>query len=158
MIRYEAVQTFLAGHRIAVAGASNENSNFGRTMLTALEDHGYEPVPIHPHASEVGGHPAYPHLQDVPGLVDGVIVMVPGDAAVAVVEDAAVAGVRQVWLFKGVGGKSAVSEASLDACARHGIAPIAGACPLMFLEPVTGAHRIHRTIRQIRGGVERVAS
>jgi predicted CoA-binding protein len=158
MITNDAVQTFLTGHRIAVAGASDDQSSFGRAIVAALADHGYDPVPIHPRASEVEGRPAYPRLQDVPEPLDGVIVMVSGEAAATVVDDAAAAGLDQVWLFRGIGGKGAVSQASLEACARHGIVPIAGACPLMFLEPVTGAHRFHRSIRQLRGAVERAAS
>jgi hypothetical protein len=72
-----------------------------------------------------------------------------------VVEDAAAANIRQVWLFKGIGGKGSVSDAVMVACERHHIEPIAGACPLMFLEPVKGAHRLHRAIRRRRGAVER---
>ena len=158
MISDAAVQSFLAGRRIAVAGASDDKANFGRAVVEALADHGYDPVPLHPRLTEVAGRPAFAHLGDVPEPVDGVIVMVPHAAAVKVVEEAAAAGIRQVWLFKGIGGAGAVSQASLDACERHGIEPIAGACPLMFLEPVTGAHRFHRTIRRWRGAVEKVAS
>jgi len=158
MITNDAVQTFLAGHCIAVAGASDERGNFGRAIVVALAEHDYWPVPIHPTERLVDGRRAYPRLQDVPHPVDGVIVMVSGDAAVDVVEDAAAAGIEQVWLFKGVGGAGAVSAASLAACERHGIDPVAGACPLMFLEPVSSFHRIHRSIRRHRGAVEGAAA
>jgi len=156
MITNDAVQTFLAGHRIAVAGASDKKNSFGRAIVVALADHGYDPIPIHPTQTIVGGRPGYPHLQDVPRPVDGVIVMVTGDAAVDVIDDAAAAGIEHVWLFKGIGGDGAVSEASLAACKRHGITPVAGACPLMFLEPVTAFHRIHRSVRRHRGAVDKV--
>ena len=158
MITNDAVQAFLAGHCIAVAGASDQKNNFGRTIVVALADHGYDPIPIHPTEALVDGRRAYPHLQDVPSPVDGVIVMVTGNAAAEVVDDAAAAGIEHVWLFKGIGGAGAVSPASLAACERHGIDPIAGACPLMFLEPVTAIHRIHRSIRRHRGAVEEAAA
>jgi hypothetical protein len=104
----------------------------------------------------VDGRRAYPRLHDVPHKVDGVIVMVTGDAAAEIVDDADAVSIKHVWLFKGIGGAGAVSAASLAACERHGIDPVAGACPLMFLEPVTAVHRIHRSIRHHRGDVEKV--
>ena len=157
MITNDAVQAFLAGHCIAVAGASDSKNNFGRAIIIALAEHGYYPIPIHPTETLVDGRRAYPRLQDVPRQVDGVIVMVTGDAAAEVVGDADAVGIKHVWLFKGIGGAGAVSAASLAACERHGIDPVAGACPLMFLEPVTTAHRIHRSIRRHRGDVETAA-
>ena len=41
MITNDAVQAFLAGHCIAVAGASDKKNNFGRAIVVALADHGY---------------------------------------------------------------------------------------------------------------------
>jgi predicted CoA-binding protein len=158
MITNDAVRGFLAGHCIAVAGASDHKDNFGRAVVAALGDHGYWPIPIHPTATVVDGHRAYARLHDVPHQVDGVIVMVTGDAAAEVVDDADAVGIEHVWLFKGIGGSGAVSAASLAACERHGIDPVAGACPLMFLEPVTAVHRIHRSIRRLRGDLENVTA
>jgi predicted CoA-binding protein len=157
MITDDAVRMFLTGHRIAVVGASDSKESFGRTICQALIDHGYDAVPVHPTATSVAGCTAYPRLADVPEPVDGVIVMVPATAATQVVEDAAAAGIDQVWLFKGIGGPGAVSAEVLAACAAHHIDPVAGACPLMFLEPVELIHRIHRSVRRLRGDVERAA-
>src|SRR3954453_2532318 len=48
MIDSRIAQGFLAGHRIAVVGASDEPKNFGGVILRALVDHGYDPVPVNP--------------------------------------------------------------------------------------------------------------
>jgi len=154
-ITEDAVLTFLAGHRIAVVGASTSKDSFGRTVCRALADHGYDVVPVHPRVALLDGRRGYPSLTDIPAPVDSVIVMVPPDAVPAVIEDAAAAGIHQVWLFKGVGGAGSVSDEALAACERHRIEPIAGACPLMFLEPVRGVHRFHRRIRRMKGDVVR---
>jgi predicted CoA-binding protein len=158
MISNQAVRTFLDGHRIAVVGASDRKDSFGRAICRALIDHGYDAVPVHPDEGEVEGRPCYGSLSAVPEALDGVIVMVPPEVAVGVVEEAATLGLDQVWLFKGVGGKGSVSAVVLDACQAHGISPVAGACPLMFLEPVTSVHRIHRAVRRLKGDVERAGS
>jgi uncharacterized protein len=158
MITNDSVRAFLAGHRIAVVGAADRKDSFGRAICRALDDHGFEAIPVHPTASTVDGRPCFARLGDIPRPVHSAIVMVPAPVAATVVEEAVAAGIRQIWLFKGIGGVGSVSPEAIEACRRHGIDPVAGACPLMFLEPVTAAHRIHRAVRRARGGVERVGA
>ena len=96
-------------------------------------------------------------MADIPEPVDGALIMVGPDHATEAVEDAAAAGVEKIWLFKGLGAKGAASPDAVSACERHGLQTVAGACPLMFLEPVGSVHRIHRSLRQLRGGVEKAS-
>ncbi len=147
MIDPAQATAFLSAGRIAVVGASDDPKNFGRTILEALTEHGIDAIAVHPHASSVAGAPCYPSLESVPGTVDGVIVMVPKEAAAAVVRECIHLGVVRVWLFKGAG-SGAVSDEAIQLCNDHGISVIAGACPLMFLEPVRGIHKLHRTLRR----------
>ena len=58
-----------------------------------------------------------------------------------------------MWLFRGVGGQGSVSAEALGVCREHGITVIAGACPLMFLEPTGVVHRVHRAARRRRGAI-----
>lgn len=158
MISNEAVQGFLAGRRIAVVGASDEKSNFGRTIYRELREHGYDAVAVNPGAAEVAGDPCYPAVAAVPAPpLDGVIVMVNAQAALEVIDQCAVAGVPRVWLFRGLGKPGAVSDEAVARCAEHGMEVVAGACPLMFLEPVGWFHRAHRAIRRHRGLLARAA-
>lgn len=60
------VTAFLTGHRITVVGASDHHGNFGGTIVKALADHGYDAIPVHPHAETVGGRTCYSTLADVP--------------------------------------------------------------------------------------------
>ena len=80
--------------------------------------------------------------------VDGVIVMVPAPGAVEVVHEAADAGIRHVWLFRGAGSPGALTDETVAACRAHDIDVVAGACPLMFLDPVGAVHALHRTVRR----------
>ena len=61
-----------------------------------------------------------------------------------------------VWLFKGAG-PGAVSEEALQLCLDHGMSVVAGACPLMFLEPVRGVHKLHRSLRRLNRSVAKAA-
>jgi predicted CoA-binding protein len=153
MIEGDVVREFLAGDRIAVVGASDDQKNFGRTIVREMCDHGYNVVAVNPNAEQVAGCACYPDLEHVPGDVDGVIVMVHGDKAAGVVDACAAKGVRHVWLFKGLGGAGAVSDDALDRCQKNGIEVVAGACPLMFLEPVGWFHRVHRGARRMNRSI-----
>lgn len=86
----EVAREFLARHRFAVVGASDEADNFGRTVYGELREHGYRVVAVHPSADTVMGDPVLRRLADVPGPLDGVIVMVPRAPAVDVVREAPV--------------------------------------------------------------------
>jgi predicted CoA-binding protein len=157
MITNETVQRFLAGHRIAVVGASDSKGNFGRVVCRELADRGYDVVPVHPTIAELDGRRCAHALGAIGGHVDGVIVMVGADRALDVIDEAAAAGIGRVWLFRGIGSAGAMSTEAVEACERHGIEVVAGACPLMFLDPAGAVHRFHRSMRRMRGAVERAA-
>jgi uncharacterized protein len=157
MIDTAQAKAFLSAGRIAVVGASDEPKNFGRKIVQALTDHGIDTVAVHPRALSVSGSPCYPDLSSVPGPVDGVIVMVPSSGAVAIVRECSERGIARVWLFKGVG-PGAVSDDAIRFCNDHGISVVAGACPLMFLEPVGGVHKLHRALRRANGSLAKASA
>jgi predicted CoA-binding protein len=146
---------FLAAGRIAVIGASDDPHNFGNTVYRALRDHQIGVVAVNPHASEVAGDRCYASVALVPGAVDGAIVMVAADRAAEVVADCLDHGMPRVWLFKGLGSGGAVSDAAVDLCTARGVPVVAGACPLMFLEPVGWFHRLHRSARHLNHSLAR---
>lgn len=146
---------FLESGRIAVVGASDVAKNFGGTIYRELRDRGRDVVAVNPSASTVAGDPCYPNLAAVPGSVDMAIVMVSSTNAIDVVNDCATLGIPRVWLFRGLGGAGAVSDEAIARCREAGISVVAGACPLMFPEPVQGFHRFHRTMRHLNRSLVR---
>jgi len=151
MIDVETVHDFLAQKRIAVVGASDDPRKFGWTVYDELRSHGYDVVAVNRNATTVGGDACYPDIASVPGPVDGVIVMVPAPASEDVVDECVRAGVPRIWLFKGLGGPGALSAAAVERAQAGGSVVVAGACPLMFLEPVGWFHRLHRAARKVKG-------
>ena len=151
MLDQGAIDRFLASERVAVIGASDTKGNFGRTIYEAFRDHGFTTFAVNPMTPSVAGDPCYPSLTALPVAVDAAIVMVGRDRAGDVVEAVADAKIPRVWLFKGLGTPGAMSP-DVEAMARdRGLDVVAGACPLMFLEPVGVVHRIHRKARHLRG-------
>jgi acyl-CoA synthetase (NDP forming) len=148
-----AARRFLEGRRIAVVGASDEKGNFGATIAKALRDHGTDVVLVHPSARPVDAMASYVDISAVPGDLDGAILVVPPSASLGVVEACVAKGVPAVWFFRGLGAPGSRSPEALAAAEAAGLEVIAGACPLMFLEPVTWFHRVHRRARRARHAV-----
>lgn len=137
------ISDFLAQPRIAFAGASRDPKQFANAVYRGMRAPGRTLVPVHPQASQIEGDATIPSIAALPQPVDGVLVMLPPEAALRVVREAVDAGVPRVWLHKGVG-VSAVSDEAVQYCRDRGVAVVDGACPLMFVEPVGGIHRFHR--------------
>jgi acyl-CoA synthetase (NDP forming) len=147
----DAVTSFLAQKRVAIIGASNDPRGFGGAVYRLLRDRGHDVVPVNPNADMVAGDACYRDLRAVPGDVDAAILMVHRDRSAALVRECLDHGVQHIWLFQGIGGAGAVSDEAVLLCREAGASVVAGACPFMFVEPVTGAHRFHRALRTWRG-------
>ena len=139
-----AVEAFLAEPAMAVAGVSRSGRKFGHAAMRALRDKGYRVYVLHPEAQEIDGLRCYKRFADLPERVHAALVVVPPDAAVAVIRDAAAAGITRVWLQQG-----AESPAALAACRDAGIEVVSGECVLMFARP-HGIHKVHHWIRGLR--------
>jgi len=144
------IDRFLAGHRIGIAGVSSDPKDFSRMMLRELEARGYDVVPIHPRATEIAGRAAYPHVYDVPGKLDGVLIMTPRTATAEIVQQCMTAGVDRVWMHRGVG-RGAVDHASATYARSRGLDVIEGECPMMFLPDTERVHHAHAAIRHAFG-------
>ena len=142
---------------IALVGASDDKKHFSNAVYRALRDHGVDVVPVNPNETIVLDTPCYANVTAVPGQLDGVIVMVNHERALRVVRESIDRGATHVWLFKGLGGDSAVSDEAVALCHEHDVEVIAGACPMMFLRPVKGFHRFHRGMRRLRGDVQKAS-
>jgi predicted CoA-binding protein len=146
-----AIDRFLAQEHVALVGVSHNPKDFANAVYRRLRDGGRTMYAVNHDESltTVEGDPCYRRLAEVPDPVDGVIVMVPAEAAADVVRDAIARGIPRVWLHRGVG-TGAVSKEAVALCRDHGIDVVDGACPLMFDEPVGWFHRVHRTIARGR--------
>jgi uncharacterized protein len=144
-----AVKDFLAQRRIAVVGASADQRSFGNTVYVELRKHAYDAIPVNPTTEFIDDQPCYADLASVPGDIDGVVIMVSQAKAPDIIRACRDRGIHRVWLFKGLGGPGALSEQAVQLCHDNNIDVVSGACPLMFLEPVTWFHRAHRGMRRI---------
>jgi uncharacterized protein len=150
----QAAEKFLAQKRIAVAGVSRDSKQPANLIFRRLRDTGHDVFAVNPNASEVEGVNAYPSVTEIPGGVDGVVVVTAPEASAAVVADCAAAGVPRVWLHRGLGPGSLTDDA-VALCREHGITVIAGGCPNMFGATSDVGHRCLRAVLGMRGKLPR---
>lgn len=107
----ERIKSFMAGGPYAVVGASSNRDKYGNKVLRAYQQHGMEVYPINPRATEIEGLKAYATLAEVPVKLRAISVITPPAITEHVVEAAAAAGVRMVWMQPGAESLEAIRKA-----------------------------------------------
>ncbi len=127
-------EEFLAQERIAVAGVSRSQKDAANTIYIKLRDTGHQVFPINPNADVVEDDTCYASVQDIPGGVDGVVIVTRPELTEQVVRDCVEAGVPRVWMHNNTFMGSSVSETAVETCRENNIVVIDGGCPMMFLD------------------------
>lgn len=140
------IDAFFEQRTLAVVGVSRRTDAFANTVFRTLRDRGYRVFPVNPNATRLEGMACYRSVEAIPERVGGAIVILPARSTDAAVQDILGAGVRHVWIHRGTETRTAIEQ-----CTRHGVNVVSGECPMMFLEPVGGAHRFHSWIRTLTG-------
>jgi len=144
----KTIQSFLDQKRVAIAGASNNKDNFGRSLLTELAKKEYELYPVNPKCDEIEGRTCVPSVKELPAEVENLILAVPPKLTEEIVDQCINSSIKRVWMIKGVG-KGAYSEKAFKICQDNAIEVVYGFCPLMFLGE--GVHGFHFWLRKTFG-------
>jgi predicted CoA-binding protein len=67
--------------------------------------------PVNPRVDSVEGLPAYPDLASLPERVHGVSIITPPEVTIGIVEQAARAGIRHLWMQPGAESEAAIARA-----------------------------------------------
>jgi len=153
-----AIKDFLAQKRIAVAGVSREPGGMhgGNVVYRRLKERGYQVFAVNPNADTVEGDPCYRSLASILGGVDAVVIATTPAVAPSVARECAELGITRVWMHRSFGGGS-VSEEAHELCREHGIASIAGGCPLMYGPTSDAGHRFMRIFAGLFGQLPKEA-
>jgi predicted CoA-binding protein len=101
MTSQDDIRAFLDGDRYAVVGASNDRSKYGNKVLRAYLQHGRTVYPVNLKETQVEGIACYPDLASLPEPVHGVSIVTPPAVTDQVLQQAADAGIRYVWMQPG---------------------------------------------------------
>ena len=138
MADQKTVQDFLAQKIIAVVGVSRSREKYGNQAYRRLKSLGYQVYPIHPSAEKLEGDQAYPNLAALPEKPGGVLIVVPPAQTENVVQEAAKAGIRRVWMQPG-----AESPTAILFCEDHNIAVVHSTCILTLSETASDSDPGH---------------
>jgi acetyltransferase len=95
------IEFFYHPRSIAIVGASKKSQKPGGRPVRALRKRGYagKVYPINPSYRKVEGYKCYPTLQDVPGEVDLVIISLPAESVLDVLQQCVAKNVKVVVIF-----------------------------------------------------------
>ena len=123
------IERFLAGRVFAVAGASADRRKYGNKVLRNYQQAGRTVYAINPREKLIEGAPSFARLCELPEKIDGLSIVTPPVVTEKLVEEAAAAGVKRLWLQPG-----AESAAALARAKELGLDVIAGGpCLLVAL-------------------------
>ncbi|MCD4709700.1 MAG: CoA-binding protein [Bacteroidales bacterium] len=146
----KTIQTFLDSDKVAIAGASPNKDNFGRTLMVELQKLGKDVFLVNPRYGEIEGKTSLPTVKDLPGDVENLILAVPPELTEEIVEQSVGSGIKRVWMVRGIG-KGAYSEKAYATCRENKIEVVYGFCPLMFYGE--GMHKFHLWLRKTFGKI-----
>lgn len=143
----DRAREFLSLKRIAIVGVSRDERDFSRMVYKELRQRGYDLAPVNPGMKELEGRTCFARLQDVTPPAEGALLFTPPSRTNQAVRDCLEAGIRHVWLHRGVGPGVAGPEV-IAFCEANGIAVVAGLCPFMALPGAGLPHRLHGFFRR----------
>jgi len=107
----ERIRDFLAGRVFAVAGASRDRSKYGNKVLRCYLQHGRTAYALNPNETEIEGAACYRDVSWLPERVHGLSIVTPPSVTETLVEEAAAAGIRRVWMQPGAESARAIARA-----------------------------------------------
>jgi predicted CoA-binding protein len=146
MVSRQIIDDFLSCKTLAVVGVSGSRKGFGYTVFKDLRGKGYTVYPVNPKVESIDGDSCYPNISTLPEVVEGIVLVVPPEVSEKVVREAAIAGIKRVWMQQG-----AESSRAISFCEGAGIAVVHGECIMMFAEPKVFPHNLHRWVHKFIG-------
>ena len=144
----DTILAFLDSKKVAIAGASGNKDNFGRSIMEELSKKAYEVIPVNPKYKEVEGVACVPTVKDLPKDVESVILAVPSSLTEEIIDQCIGSHIKRVWMIRGVG-RGAYTESAHAKCKENNIEVVYGFCPMMFYGE--GLHKFHFWLRKTFG-------
>lgn len=151
MISLNQIKSFLKPKKIIVAGVSRNPKKFGNIVFHHLLKNGFDVCPVNPNISEIDNHKCYKTLSNIPKGYNHLLIVTPTEATEDIVQQAINTGIKHVWFQQTNAPKDQIKIAQ-----DNGLEVIYKRCILMFTEPVSGGHKIHRGIVKFFGRYPKV--
>ena len=86
---------------LAIVGATDHPSKYGGIIYRDMKRKGFPVFAVNPYRDTVDGDPCWAKVSDLPEQPTVVVLVVPAKRGIGVVQDAAEAGVRNIWVQPG---------------------------------------------------------
>ena len=138
------IDSFFSPKNMAVVGVSHSRESMGNAIVKTLFKSGYKVFPIHPDGGNIGGISCLKSLEELPVGVSSLVVATSPKNASEIVELARNAGIKKIWFQQGANFRGIVEKAK-----ESGMVVISRKCVLLYAQPVSGIHSVHRFFAQI---------
>lgn len=138
------IEHFFSAKAYAVIGVSANQRKFGNIVYRTMRDKGFTVYPVHPRLERVEGDPCLHGVPELPADVGSIITVVPPAQTEKVTREVLSGTIGAIWMQPG-----SESPAAVEAATGAGRTVIHGQCILMFIEPVTSVHALHRWIAKL---------
>ena len=145
-ITRKQIDDFVYEKNFLFYGVSSVKGKFGNLVLKHLNDNGYNVVPIHPEINQIKGIDCFKNPSDVKQQMKCAIVILSPENTEKVVGELIKYGINKIWIQQ-----RSESEKAINMCIEGGVDVISGECIMMFIEPVTIIHNIHKFINKVTG-------
>ena len=145
-INKKQIEDFVNEKNFLFYGVSPVKGKFGNLVLKHLNDNGYAVFPIHPELKQVIGIDCCRSPSDINQNLKCAIIILGPENTEIVVEELIKYGIKKIWIQQRSGSEKAVSM-----CTENGIEVISDECIMMFTEPLTIVHNIHKWINKLTG-------
>ena len=144
--RKKQIEEFISEKNFLFYGVSSFKGKFGNLVLKHLTENGYNVFPIHPELKQINGINCYKSPSDVNQQMNCAIIILKPENTEKVVDDLIKYGIKKIWIQQ-----RSESEKAIKMCTENNIDVISGECILMFTEPITIIHNIHKWINKVTG-------
>lgn len=98
----------------AVVGASENETKFGWKIYKKLKDKGYTVYPVNPNYEVIAGDKCYKNLSEIPETIEVIDMVVAPKHGIATIKEAALLGIKNIWLQPGTVNDEILAEISLN--------------------------------------------
>ncbi len=142
-----SIDSFLSTRKVAIAGVSRDPKKFGHVVFKMLKEKGFEVYPVNPGTDNIAGVPCFRNVSALPLSIHSLVIITPKSQTREVVAEAISKGIDNIWIQQ----MSDTVEAVELAKTQPSLNLIAKECILMHIDPVTGIHKFHRSIKMFFG-------
>lgn len=146
MVTRAAIRKFLDQKTLAIVGMSRSEKKFSSMLYKNLKVKGYRLYAVNPNFANNHKEACFDSIASLPESMDGVVIVTPPNQTGKVIQEAISAGIKHIWIQQG-----AQSQEAIDQCEKNGINVIHNQCILMFAEPSSFPHNLHRHVRGLLG-------